>query len=217
MVGQVKAAAVAALVGLIASTATASPGVGWNDYLRPASGFRIAAPMTWHDVPRTAAGIQRRIAELKAKKQDALAEQYASVLADPYTRKNLTNFAFNAFLWPSPPGPISTDVSVRVNRVGNVAVGPATQFFAKQLKDQLKGPGTKFEPVRIVQLPAGRAGLIRGVTTLDPSYGGAKSSYTLYLLVHAGRFYYIFFRTDSRYERRQRSTFEAIARTFGYL
>jgi hypothetical protein len=98
VVGRVRAAAVAALVGLVASTATASPGVGWNDYLRPASGFRIAAPSTWHDVPRTVAGVQRRIAELKAKKQYALAAQYASVLADPSTRKDLTTYAFNAFL-----------------------------------------------------------------------------------------------------------------------
>jgi hypothetical protein len=104
-------------------------------------------------------------------------------------------------------------VSVRVNRVGSAAVGPVTRI----LVEGLKRPGTKLEPARIVQLPAGRAGLIRGVTKLDPSYGGAKTSFTLYVLVHAGRIYYIFFRTDSRYERRQRSTFEAIARTFGYL
>jgi hypothetical protein len=83
--------------------------------------------------------------------------------------------------------------------------------------DGMRGPATTLHPVRFVRLPAGRAGLIRGVQRLDPSYGGAKTAFSLYLLLHGGKLYSIVFRTDSRYERRQSSTFEAIARTFGYL
>ncbi len=187
-------------------------GTSWKAYARPGSSFRIAVPSNWQDVPRTAPGVKRRIAELRSQGRYSLASQYSAVIADAYTRKDLTRNAFEAFQWPAPPSPISTDTFVRVRPAGRLLLVPFTESLADSLrggKDRVSGPHCP--------APCGSSGADKGVQKLDPSYGGAKTACSSYVLLDRRKLYSISFRTDSRYEPRYRSTFEAIARTFGYI
>src|SRR5712691_8261992 len=98
----------ATAVLLVAANAGASSrkADSWKTHVDQAAGFRADIPAGWQVVPRTLSGVQARIKQLRTSGRKGLADQFAAILGDPYTRNQVTQFRFFAFQWPALPSPI---------------------------------------------------------------------------------------------------------------
>jgi hypothetical protein len=212
------AAAVSALLAWGGAGGAANERVlGWKTYVKSADGFRIDVPLGWQVVPPTIAGVQARIRQLRAQGRTALANQYSSLLGDPYTRKQVGEFRFQAFQWPARPSPITTDVTVKITPVPASLHVSDLPAVAAEVAKAFNGPRDRLEPIAKVRLPAGQAVRVRGVVHLDPSYGGRATGFTLYLLLQPRRLFGLSFRTDSQFSSAERPVFDSIARRFAFL
>lgn len=201
----------------VAGAATAAKPKPWTRYVDKAAGFSITIPTDWGVVPRTPAQVKALVAKLKKRKQTDLAKQYQAILDNPATRKDLSEFEFQAFLWPAPASPVETDVQVRVTAIAKTYEPADLPAIGKVFARQFKGPGRRVSGPKSVELGAGRSVVISGTVPLGKQYGGAKTAFTLYLFVGKGRLYQVSFRTDSRSQTRVAPLFALIARNFDLL
>jgi hypothetical protein len=162
-------------------------------------------------------GVQARIKQLRTSGRKGLADQFAAIIGDPYTRKQVAQFRFFAFQWPALPSPINTDVNVKISSVPASFHEADLATVGEEIAKTFKGPGDRVEPVSKVQLPAGPAVRVRGVSHLGPSYKGASTGFTAYLLLRPRRLFLLTFRLDSRFTRSQRPVLESIAGRFAFL
>jgi hypothetical protein len=123
---------------------------------------------------------------------------------------------FDAFEWPALSSPINPDVYVRSYAVSSSFSTRDLPAAARAIVQQ-GGSSDHFEPIRTVTLPAGRAARVRGTVKLDPSYHGAATGITTYLLLNRHRIYVLTFRIDSRYAKRYARLFSDIAHRFRFL
>lgn len=182
-------------------------------YLDKPAGFRITVPNTWQPVPRTLAGVKALIKQLDNKKQTELASLYSSLISSAAGRSELTNFAFQAFLYP-PISTIQTDVSVGIARTptayGVKDLPSLADTFAKEFATT---KGSKIMKPKVVTLPAGPAALIEGTA---PAGGGLSSGLELYLIPHGKLLYELSFNTDAR-ALSSATIFTEIARLFAFV
>jgi hypothetical protein len=200
-----------------ASGATSNEAASWKTHVDRAAGFRIDIPAGWQEVPHTVAAVRSRIRQLRVAGRKALADQYAALLNDPYSRKQLREFRFQAFQWPALPSPINTDVYVKITAVPASFREADVPTVANEIAKAFNGPSDHVDPIVRVRLPSGSAVRVRGKAHLDPSYNGAATGFTLYILLRPRRLFLLSFRVDSRYTASERRIFDSIAMRFAFL
>jgi len=185
-------------------------------YVDKTAGYRITLPTKWQVIPPSLAAAKQKIAQLKKQKKTDLASVYTSYVGTASARKELSEYRFRAFLWPALPSPVPTDVSVKIVPVAKtykVADLPAIgATFAKNMAT----PGAKIDKPQLLKLPAGNAELITGTVPLPASFQGAKTGFTLIILLRPGRLYLLSFRIDSR-AAADAKVFASIASLFRFV
>ena len=196
-----------ALFLLLAVTATSVLGVGAaaaaknlpsTTYVDKSAGYRITIPTKWQVIPPSLALVQARIKQLKKQKKTALAAVYSSYIADANARSDLQQFRFRAFMYPTLPSPVPTDVSLRIQAVSKKFKAADLPAIGASFAKNMASPGAKISKPRLVQLPAGKAIVLTGTVPLAKQFAGAKTGFTLILLLRPGRLFMLSFRIDSR-------------------
>ena len=180
----------AVVLAIGVATGTASAAGSWRTVVDHKEGFAITVPSTWQVVPGPTTALTDLIAALDKKRQTALANQFREIAA--VRRATRVVYAFQAFAWPAPKGPVVPDVTVRTSRLKAGTTQSALARIARQVSKSLAASpnATAAAPVRRI-LPAGRAYEVTGTTRVTKT---ARSRYAIYLLIHAGTLYLVSFR-----------------------
>jgi hypothetical protein len=96
--------------------------------------------------------------------------------------------------------------------LGFTALPAIGAVFAKNLSS----PGSTVSKPQSLDLPAGKAVLITGTVPLPKAYQGAKTGFTLILMLRPGRLYMLSFRIDSRVAS-DANVFASIAQLFRFV
>lgn len=179
------ASVVAAACLAVTSAAAAAP---WSRVTDRAGGYSIAVPASWQVVPRSTRRLDARVAQARALKQFALANQLAEIAA--VRRKTRTVYRFQAFAWPPPKGAVVPDVTVRIAALTRRTTRAALAPIARQIAKSLSRAATVSASRRLV-LPAGEAFEVAGSIPLSKSL---RSPFAIYLLMHDRRLYSLTFR-----------------------
>jgi hypothetical protein len=179
--------------------ASASSSAQSTRYSVPRYGFSVALPASWKVIPRSVAGVRAAAAKARSRGQSSLAAQYKGILNDPYSRKDVTTAAFDAFEWPQPRSPITTDLLIHAYHASDRDLQNPNLLgtIATLLAKELNSAGFAEKPQHLT-LPVGKAILIVGASQLDPSYGGALDGVATYLLIRGHTVFEITGRSDSR-------------------
>jgi len=184
-------------------------------YVDKPAGYQISIPTTWKLVPRTVPQVQALVAQLKKKKQTALASTYSSIIASAGGRSGLKAYRFQAFDWPlSGATPLLTEVAVGVVKTTRV-YGPSSlpAIGAEYASSLAANKGSKIIVPKRVTLPAGPAELIEGTI---PAGTGLSNGIELYLVPHGKRLYEISFQIDARFLN-VATLFTSIAQHFKFV
>jgi hypothetical protein len=210
------------LLALVATAATAAPAatvakkLPSTTYVAKSLGFSITIPTKWQVVVPSVPAVQKTIAQLKKQKKTALAAAYALYIATPNARSEFKHFKFRAFQWPALPSPVPTDLTIEVTPIAKKYTAADLPGLSAALRQNLTTSTTKLAAPEMLKLPAGRAALLTGTTTLPKAYGGIKSAITLVVLVRTGRLYVLSFRIDSR-AAKDAFLFTSIAQNFKFV
>jgi hypothetical protein len=167
-------------------------------YVDKGGGYRITIPKTWQVIPPSLAAVKKKVAQLKKQKKADLASVYSSYISTASARKELSEFRFRAFMWPALPSPVPTDVSLRIQPVSKTYKTADLPAIGASFAKNMSSPGAKIAEPQLLKLPAGSAILITGTVPLPKEFQGAKTGFTLVLLLRPGRLYMLSFRIDSR-------------------
>lgn len=167
-------------------------------YVDKPGGYRITIPTKWQVVPPSVDLVKAKVAQLKKQKKTALARAYGSYVSTAAGRQELKQFRFRAFMWPALPSPVPTDVSLRIQKVSTSLKTSDLPNIGATFRKELASPGATVSQPQAVKLGAGKAVVLTGTVPLPASYGGAKTGFTLVLLLRPGRLYMLSFRIDSR-------------------
>ena len=210
----------ASLVALLAASLLVAGSPAANlpstTYVDKRGGYRITIPTKWQVVPPSPTAVKAIVAKLKRQKKTALANAYGIYTSTAAGRAELKQFTFRAFMWPALPSPVPTDVSVRIQQVSRRYKAVDLPSIAMTFRKQLVSPGATVAQPQMVKLGAGRAALISGTVPLPKRYGGAKTGFTLVLLLRPGRLYMLSFRIDSR-AAKDAKIFASIANLFRFV
>ncbi len=191
-----------AVVAVTASLLVADPAAAKNlpstIYVDKSSGYRITIPSKWQVIPPSLAAVKTKIAQLKKQKKTDLASVYSSYIGTASAREDLRNFRFRAFMWPALPSPVPTDVSLRIQPVAKTYKVADLPAIGASFAKNMASPGAKISKPQLLKLPAGNAILITGTVPLPKAFQGAKTGFTLILMLRPGRLYMLSFRIDSR-------------------
>jgi hypothetical protein len=185
-------------------------------YVDKSAGYRITIPTKWQVVPPSVAAVKAKVAQLKKQKKTGLADAYNMYVSTAAARKELTQFRFRAFMWPALPSPVPTDVSLRIEEVPTKYKTSDLPGIGATFRKQLASPGATVSQPQQVTLGAGKAIVLTGAVPLPASYGGAKTGFTLVLLLRPGRLYLLSFRIDSR-AAKDAKIFTSIADHFRFV
>jgi hypothetical protein len=209
------AGALAAVVVVAASLAggAAAKNYKGTTYVDKSGGYRITVPTAWKLVPRTKAGIKATIADLKKKKQTALADTYSTILADT-SAAELSAYEFQAFAWPVDSAtPILTQVSVGIVTTSHTFTAKDMTAIGDTYANQLAAnKGSKITVPKEVKLPAGEAEYIIGTI---PAGTGLANGVELYLIPHGKKLYELSFQIDASLLS-QATLFTSIAQHFAF-
>jgi hypothetical protein len=167
-------------------------------YVDKSGGYRITVPKTWQVVPPVLSLVKKKVATLKKQKKADLASVYSSYIATAGLQKELSQFRFRAFMWPALPSPVPTDVSVRIQQVAKKYKDADLPAIGATFAKTMASPGAKIAAPQQLKLPSGKAILITGTVPLPKEFQGAKTGFTLILMLRPGRLYMLSFRIDSR-------------------
>jgi hypothetical protein len=207
----------AAIAGaLLASGADAAKKLPSTTYVDKSAGYRITVPAKWKVVPPSVAAVRAKVKQLEKQKQIALARAYSDYVATASSRAELTQFRFRAFMWPALPSPVPTDVSLRIQQVEKRYKAADLPAIAGVFRKELVAPGATVSQTQMLKLPAGRAALLTGTVPLGKEFGGAKTGFTLILMLRPGRLYMLSFRIDSR-AAKDANVFTSIAQLFRFV
>ena len=164
-----------------------------------ASGYRITIPETWQVVPPSLAAVKQTIARLKKQKKTELAAVYStyiSTAARPQGAHDvpLPRLQVAAAAEPGADGRHAEHPADREEVQGRRPARRSAPSFAKNLRR----PGAKIGKPQMLKLPAGRAALITGTVPLPKEFQGAKTGFSLILMLRPGKLYLLSFRIDSR-------------------
>jgi len=185
-------------------------------YVDKSAGYRITIPTKWQVVPPSVALVKAKVAQLKKQKKTQLATAYSDYISTKSARAELTQFRFRAFMWPALPSPVPTDVSLRIQPVAKRYKAADLAAIASVFRKQLISPGAAVSKTQMLKLPTGRAALLTGTVPLGKSFGGAKTGFTLILMLRPGRLYMLSFRIDSR-AAKDAKVFASIAQLFRFV
>jgi hypothetical protein len=208
--------AAAAMSLLAAGTAGAAKNLPSTTYVDKSAGYRITIPTKWQVIPPSLTLVKARIAQLKKQKKTALASVYSSYIGNASARSELEQFRFRAFMYPTLPSPVPTDVSLRIQAVSKNFKAADLPAIGASFAKNMASPGAKISKPRLVQLPAGKAILLTGTVPLAKEFAGAKTGFTLILLLRPGRLYMLSFRIDSR-AAADAKVFGSIAQLFRFV
>jgi hypothetical protein len=185
-------------------------------YVDRGGGYRITIPTKWQVIPPSVALVKKKVAQLKKQKKTALASAYSSYVSTAAAQKELDEFRFRAFLWPSLPSPVPTDVSLRIQPIAKRYTAADLPAIGAAFRNNMASPGAKIAQPRLIKLPAGKAVVISGTVPLPKEFQGAKTGFTLFLLLRPGRLYLLSFRIDSR-AANDAKVFGSIAKLFRFV
>ena len=185
-------------------------------YVDKSGGYRITIPKTWQVIPPSVPVVKKKIATLKKQKKTDLASVYSSYISTAAARKELTDFRFRAFMWPALPSPVPTDVSLRIQPVAKTYKAKDLPAIGASFAKNMASPGAKIDKPQLLKLPAGQAVLITGTVPLPKEFQGAKTGFTLILMLKPGRLYMLSFRIDSR-AAADAKVFTSIASLFRFV
>jgi hypothetical protein len=166
-------------------------------YVDKAGGYRITVPRSWQVVPPSLAAVKAKVKQLEKQKKTELAAVYAQYANTAAGRAELQTFRFRAFRWPLIPSPVPTDVSVSIQRTGKSYTDADLPAIASVFRQQLSTPGATVSKPQLLKLPSGNAALLTGTVPLGKEYGGAKTGFSLILMLHRNLLYMLSFRIDS--------------------
>jgi len=209
-------AAGTALAALLAAGPAAAKNLPSTTYVDKSAGYRITIPTKWQVVPPSVAAVKAKVAQLKKQKKTQLATAYSDYISTKSARAELAQFRFRAFMWPALPSPVPTDVSLRIQPVAKTYTAADLPAIAAVFRKQLASPGAPVAKTQMLKLPSGRAALLTGTVPLDKSFGGAKTGFTLILMLRQGRLYMLSFRIDSR-AAKDAKVFASIAQLFRFV
>ena len=194
---------VAALVAAVtASLLVAGPVAAKNlpstIYVDKSGGYRLTIPTKWQVIPHSLADVKKKVAQLKKQKKADLASVYSSYISTADARKELAEFRFRAFMWPALPSPVPTDVSLRIQPIAKTYKVADLPAIGASFVENMASPGATISKPELLKLPAGSAILITGTVPLPKEFQGAKTGFTLILMLRPGRLYMLSFRIDSR-------------------
>ncbi len=193
---------VAALVLAVAASLVAGAASAKNlpstIYVDKSGGYRITIPKTWQVIPPSVPIIKKKIATLKKQKKADLASVYSSYISTAGARKEVGDFRFRAFMWPALPSPVPTDVSLRIQPVAKTYKAADLPAIGASFAKNMASPGAKIDKPQLLKLPSGQAVLITGTVPLPKEFQGAKTGFTLILMLRPGKLYMLSFRIDSR-------------------
>ncbi len=208
---------IAVLAGLLLLAGpTGAANLPSTTYVDRSGGYKITIPTKWQVVPPSVAAVKARIAQLKKQKKTALAGAYNMYVSTKTGRQELTQFRFRAFMWPALPSPVPTDVSLRIQNVPKSLKASDLPGIGATFRKQLVTPGASVSQPQSITLGAGKAILLTGTVPLPAGYGGAKTGFSLVLLLRPGRLYMLSFRIDSR-AAKDASIFTSIADHFRFV
>lgn len=167
-------------------------------YVDKSGGYRLTIPRTWQVIPPSVAAVKQTIARLKKQKKTALAAVYSDLISTAAGRKELTTFRFRAFRWPELPSPVPTDVTLTIQPLAKKYKAADLPAIGASFATSLASPGAKIAQPQLLKLPAGPAVLITGTVPLPKGFQGAKTGFTLILMLRPERLYMLSFRIDSR-------------------
>jgi hypothetical protein len=208
-------AAVVSASLLVAGPATAK-NLPSTIYVDKSAGYRITIPTKWQVIPPSVALVKRKVAQLKKQKKAGLAAAYSTYISTAAARKELTQFRFRAFLWPLLPSPVPTDVSLSIQPIAKTYKTKDLPAIGASFRKNMASPGAKIAQPQSLDLPAGKAVLITGTVPLPKAFQGAKTGFTLILLLRPGRLYLLSFRIDSRASA-DAKVFASIANLFRFV
>jgi hypothetical protein len=185
-------------------------------YVDRGGGYRITIPTKWQIVPPSVAAVKAKVAQLNKRKQPALASAYNLYISTASARQELTQFRFRAFMWPALPSPVPTDVSLRIEKVPTRYKVADLPQIGETFRRQLVAPGSTVSQPRQVKLGSGQAIVLTGSVPLPSGYGGAKTGFTLVIMLRPGRLYLLSFRIDSR-AAKDANIFTSIADRFRFV
>jgi hypothetical protein len=119
-------------------------------------------------------------------------------------------------MWPELPSPVPTDVSLRIQQIAKKYKPADLPGIGAVFRQQLTSPGATVSKPQLLQLPAGRAVLLTGTVPLPKRYEGAKTGFTLIILLRPGRLYLLSFRIDSQVAS-SANVFASITKLFRFL
>jgi hypothetical protein len=217
-VSRIRAAAVLALVALVAAApaAAAAKKLPSTTYVDKSAGYRITIPTKWQVVPPSVAAVKAKVTQLKKQKKTDLAAAYSDYVGTASARAELTQFRFRAFMWPALPSPVPTDVSVRIQPVAKTYKAADLPRIAAVFRKELVSPGATVSKTQLLDLPAGRAAMLTGTVPLGKAFGGARTGFTLILILRPGRLYLLSFRIDSR-AAKDANVFASITQLFRFV
>jgi hypothetical protein len=185
-------------------------------YVDKSAGYRITIPSKWQVIPPSVALVKKKVAQLKKQKKTELAAAYSTYISTAAARKELTQFRFRAFLWPMLPSPVPTDVSLSIQSIAKKYKTKDLPAIGASFRKNMASPGAKIAQPQLLDLPAGKAVLITGTVPLPKAFNGAKTGFTLILLLRPGRLYLLSFRIDSR-AAADAKVFTSIATLFRFV
>jgi len=208
------------LLAAAATTVLAAGGGAKNlpstTYVDKTAGYRITIPSKWQVIPPSLSLVKARITQLKKQKKAALASIYSSYISSASARSDLRQFRFRAFMYPTLPSPVPTDVSLRIQAVSKKFKAKDLPAIGASFAKNMTSPGAEISKPRLVQLPAGKAIVLTGTVPLAKQFAGAKTGFTLILLLRPGRLYMLSFRIDSR-AAADANVFGSIAQLFRFV
>lgn len=208
------------LLGLclaLAVCTSAGAASGWKTHADRKTGFSIDVPSRWQVVPRTPKAVKALAARLRKQGKGKLADQLAVLAAGKGAAKSLASFRFQAFRWPAPKGPITTDVTVKVDAVPPGYRATDLKRVAAGVAKSLRAVhgSTAAAPVKLT-VPAGPAWEIRGTLPLGTKTK-LRSAYTLVLILGRDRMYELAFRSGVARAKKEAKLYRAIERRFRLL
>lgn len=184
---------------------------GWTTHNLTAEGFRLGLPPEWKDVPP--GQVDSALDDLREDNPD-LAELIESQLAGSLSSL-VRFFAFDTRS-PTLAEEFATNVNVVVEPLpGGVDFDEYLDANLRQLR-QVPGVTVSAENER-VQLPGGRAGLIKSQFTLNTPGGPRQIAVTQYVLLRSDRGFILSMTTTPMHESTYVPLWDRIARTFAPL
>ena len=203
--------------GALLVSAPLAANSGWTLHSVPSAHFSIATPAAWVAIPQSRAGQQALVRSLQREGRSDALKVLREFVGDHW--QHVASRKLDAVELPQTlPSDIATDVIVDVKPLPTgVSEDQSTlKQIVTGLYGQLKtSSGMHLEKPAAVRLEAGPSYLLFGSATAS-GFGGARTGFAFYLLLHAGHIYSIECRTDARFFDAHAALFRRIAGTFRY-